>query len=120
MPALPPKINLFAFGRTALPLTSNVVTGAAVPIPTLLVEKSYTRPEVSIARPPANVEVALEEVATKCDASTSEVKRPEPVTSNLYEGESVPRPSPVELKMAVLCARMPFATKLCVPSISMS
>ena len=39
--------------------------GAAVPIPTLFVEKLYTSPFVSIASPPARVEVALPSVATR-------------------------------------------------------
>src|SRR3989344_6192796 len=45
--------------------TWSLPPGAAVPIPTLFVEKSYTSPLVSIARPPARVEVAFPFVATR-------------------------------------------------------
>lgn len=51
--------------KSAPPETVSVFAGAAVPMPTRFVEKSYTNPLVSIANPPANVEVAVVDVAMK-------------------------------------------------------
>jgi hypothetical protein len=50
------------------PTTSRAWVGAAVPIPTLLEEKSTTRELPSTVIPPANVEVAVVEVAKKLAA----------------------------------------------------
>ena len=47
------------------PATESLTEGDDVPIPTLFVEKSYTNPDVSIARPPEIVDVAVVEVAVK-------------------------------------------------------
>jgi len=46
-----------------------------------------------MARPPAKVDVALEEVATKREASTKPVARMSPETSSLYEGVATPMPT---------------------------
>jgi hypothetical protein len=45
------------------PVISKAWVGAAVPIPTLLLEKSYTKPVPFTANPPAIVLVAFVEVA---------------------------------------------------------
>ena len=63
--------------RTLPPDTCNLSPGTAVPIPTLFVEKSYTSPLVSTAKPPANVDVAEALLPTKRVA----VKEPVVVSS---------------------------------------
>ena len=79
--------------------------GLVVPIPTLFVEKSYTNPLVSIASPPAKVEVADALDATKFAAvmvevavmPDTEVMFPEisafPCTLKVVAGEVVPIPT---------------------------
>ena len=77
----------------AVLFTANDVPGAAVPIPTLPVEKSYTNPEVSIASPPAKVEVALVDVAVKYPASAELPRADDPSTESVVYGEVVPMPT---------------------------
>jgi|ETN01SMinimDraft_4_1059930.scaffolds.fasta_scaffold300425_1 hypothetical protein len=53
--------------------------GVVVPIPTLLEEESYTNPDVSIAKPPANVEVAVDvEVNAPAKKMSPWIDRAEP------------------------------------------
>ena len=62
---MPPTSNNALLSVPAAVAISSFFLGAAVPMPTLFVEKSYTNPLVSMASPPAIVEVAVVLVAAK-------------------------------------------------------
>lgn len=84
VPSCPGRCAVVPTGRrmASVAYMSNVTDGVVVPSPMRLFQLFTTNLLVPIVSPPANVEVAVDVVAVKYEASTYEEKRPAPVTSS--------------------------------------
>src|SRR3989344_2297656 len=94
--------------------TCKGLLGAAVPIPTFPLEKSYTNPDVSIASPPAMVEVAVVDVAKNVASVGVDVATSCPELSRDVS-MSVPSQEKVTVPVAVI-----FAAAIIFPETSTS
>ena len=93
-PATDAEMRLLSPAALAGLITRAASKGAAFAVPIDHEEKVCGAEGARVARrPPANVEVADVEVATKFAASTVELNLPTPVTSSGYVGDAVRIPS---------------------------
>jgi len=88
--------------KLAIPSTERSEPGVEVPMPTLLVEKSYTKPEVSIASPPAKVEVELVPPTMSCWSMVVV-----PAMAAVEEAERAPAMFKLEVKVEEAVAMRP-------------